>query len=206
MKTRLIISITLLIAATSAFAQAKTRTIVVKDGKVIESSGNLGFDDLLAGKRAFLGVNLTDLSSELREYFGAPKDSGVLIASVEDNSPAEKAGLRVGDIVVAVDGKDIDSTWDLRTALRDKKDGDTARIEVLRGRNRQTLVATLVEREFGPRIRVGNLTDLGARLGETFNSPEWHARVERLQNCDELQAKIKELEARMRDLEKKLPK
>lgn len=202
---RLIITLTILLAAASAFAEPKSRTVIIRDGKVIEGS-TLGFDDLLAGKRAFLGVVLTDLSSELREYFGAPKDSGVLVASVEDNSPADKAGVRVGDVIVAVEGKDIEGSWDLRSALKDKKDGDTARIEVLRGRSRQTLVATLVERDFGPRIRVGNLTDLGARLGETFNSPEWHARVERFQNCDELQEKLKQLESRMKELERKLQK
>jgi membrane-associated protease RseP (regulator of RpoE activity) len=205
MKSKLIFTLTILLAATSLFAESKSRTIVIRDGKVMEGS-TLGLDDLLAGKRAFLGVVLTDLSSELRDYFGAPKDSGVLVASVEDNSPADKAGVRVGDIIVAVEGEDIESAWDLRSALKGKKDGDTARIEVLRGRNRQSLTATLVERDFGPRVRVGNLVDLGQRLGETFNSPEWHARVERLENCDELQAKLKELEARMKDLEKKLQK
>jgi len=206
MKSRLIIILTILIAATSAFAQSKQKTIIIRDGKVIEGPNVIGFEDLMSGKRAFLGVSLTDLTSELREYFGAPKDSGALVASVEDNSPADKAGLRVGDVILAVDGKEVESTWDLRAQLRDKKDGDTARIEVLRGKSRQTLVATLVERELGGRIRVGNLGEIGSRLSETFNSPEWHARVERLQNCDELQAKIKELEARMKDLEKKLQK
>lgn len=205
MKSRLIICLTLLIAATSLLAaETHSRTIIVKDGKVIEGPGAMAFSELLAGKRAFLGVSLTDLSPELREYFGASKDSGVLVASVEDNSPADKAGVRVGDVITAIDGKDVDSSWDLRTALKDKKDGDTTRIEVLRGRNRQTLVATLVERDFGPRVRVGNLAELGERLGETFNSPEWRARVETFQNCDELQAKLKELEARLKDLEKKL--
>jgi membrane-associated protease RseP (regulator of RpoE activity) len=209
MKSRLILALTILIAATSAFAQSThSKTIIIKDGKVIEGSDLLGPGDmLLGGKRAFLGVSLMDLSDELREYFGAPKDAGALVASVEDNSPADKAGLRVGDVIVAVDGKDIDSTWDLRGAIKEKKDGEAVRIDVLRGRNRQTLTATLVEKDFGPgRIRVQNLTDLGERLGETFNSPEWKARVERLQNCDELQAKIKDLEGRLRDLEKKLQK
>jgi len=208
MKSRLIICLTILIAAVSAFGQAtRHKTIVIKDGKVIEGAGDPALEELLAGgKRAYLGINITDLTPELREYFGAPKDNGVLVASVEDNSPADKAGVRVGDLILSVEGKDVESIMDLRSALRDKKEGDTARIEVLRGKNRQTLVATLVEHEFGPRFRVGNLGDLGERLGETFNSPEWHARVERLQNCDELQAKLKELEARMKELEKKLQK
>ena len=210
MKSRLILTLTILLAATSAFAQSsRSKTIIIKDGKVIEGSELFGpGDTLLGGKRAFLGVSLMDLSTELREHFGAPKDTGALVASVEDNSPADKAGLKVGDVIVAVDGKDIESAWDLRAAIKDKKDGDTVRIDVLRGRGRQTLTATLAEKDFGPgRIRVQALGDLGERL-EMFNSPEWKARVERLQipNCDELQAKIKDLEARLRDLEKKLQK
>lgn len=208
MKSRLILALTILLAATSAFAQSsRQKTIVIKDGKVIEGADLFGTGELLGGKRAFLGVSLMDLSDELREYFGSPKDTGALVASVEDNSPADKAGLRVGDLIIAVDGKDIESTWDLRGAIKEKKDGETVRIDILRGRNRQTLTATLVEKDFGPgRIRVQALGDMGERLGEMFNSPEWKARVERLQNCDELQARIKDLEARLRDLEKKLQK
>jgi predicted metalloprotease with PDZ domain len=206
MKSRLLIILTILIAAASSVVAQTTRqkTIVIRDGKLVEGPG-MDFGELL-GKHAFLGVSLTELSPELREYFGAPKDSGVLVGGVEDNSPAEKAGVRVGDVIVSVEGKDVDSSWELRSALKDKKDGDTTRIEVIRGKSRQTLVATLVERDFGPRIRVQNLGDLGERLGETFNTPEWHARVERLQNCDELQTKLRDLEARLKDLEKKLQK
>ena len=202
MKTRLIITLTILMVAAS-FAQAQQKTIVIRDGKVIDGKGWGDFGELLAGKRAYLGVSLTDLSPELREHFGAPKDSGVLVGSVEDGSPADKAGVRVGDIIVAVEGKDVTSTSDLRSALREKKDGESARIEVLRGRSRQTLVATVVERDFPARIRVSGIEDF-ERFGEMFKSPEWRARVEKFQNCDELQAKLKELETRMKDLEKKL--
>lgn len=208
MKTRITFTLLILAAITSSlFAEPRRQTIVIRDGKVIEGKGLAELDGLLAGKRAFLGVSLTDLSPELREHFGAPKDSGVLVGNIEDGSPAEKAGVRVGDIIVAVDGKDVESSWDLRKALQGKKDGDTARIEVVRGRGRQSLVATVVERDFpGSLIRVGDLGDLGARLGETFSGPEWRARVERLQNCDELQDKLRALETRLKELERKLQK
>jgi len=208
MKTRISFTLLILTAiASSLFAQPRRQTIVIRDGKVIEGKGLAELDSLLAGKRAFLGVSLTDISAELREHFGAPKDAGVLVGNIEDGSPAEKAGVRVGDIIVAIDGKDVDSSWDLRKALQGKKDGDTARIEVVRGRGRQSLVATVVERDFpGSLIRVGDLGDLGARLGETFSGPEWRARVERLQNCDELQDKLRTLETRLKELERKLQK
>jgi membrane-associated protease RseP (regulator of RpoE activity) len=208
MKTRITFTLLILAALTSSLlAEPRRQTIVIRDGKVIEGKGLAELDGLLAGKRAFLGVSLTDISPELREHFGAPKDSGVLVGNIEDGSPAEKAGVRVGDIIVAVDGKDVESSWDLRKALQGKKDGDTARIEVVRGRGRQSLVATVIERDFpGSLIRVGDLGDLGARLGETFSGPEWRARVERLQNCDELQDKLRTLETRLKELERKLQK
>lgn len=202
MKVRLILALMILIAATSAFGQAKQyKTLVIKDGKLLEDGQLVDVGGLLGGKRAFLGVSLSDITPELREYFGGSKDSGILVGSVEDGSPADKAGFRVGDVIVAVDGKEVDSSRKLRAALGLKKEGDPVRIDVIRGRDRLTLVASVVEREMPYRIALG---DLPTRLGETFNSPEWRARVETLSNCDELQTKLKQLEARMKELEKKL--
>src|SRR5687768_16423765 len=151
MKIRLL-TIALLLSTTSLFADGPVRrTIVIKDGKVVSSTEN-GSDDLLnseffGGKRGYLGVALVDLTDELRELLGAPKDTGILVSSVEDASPAGKAGIRVGDIIVGVDGKDVESSGDLRRGLREKKEGDTVRVEVMRGRARQTFVTTVAERE-----------------------------------------------------------
>lgn len=202
MKTRLI-ALALVLIATPLFAQNPVRkTVVIRDGKVI--SGDVHdiqvFEDLV-GKRAYLGVTLVDLTSDLREHYGAPKGAGVLVGSVEDGSPAAKAGVRVGDIVVAIDGADVDSSGDLRKALREKKEGDNVRIEVLRGRARQALVASVVERE-GMRMPVAELET----LRERFNSPEWKARVESFGDCGALQSRIRDLESRLKDLEKKLQK
>jgi membrane-associated protease RseP (regulator of RpoE activity) len=183
--------------APAAFADDKPgtpvrRTVLVRDGKVLELDG-----ELLAGKRMFLGISPLDLTPQLRDHFGAEKDSGILIAEVEPNSPAAKAGLKVGDIIVALDGKDVASSGDLRRSLNAKKDGDTVRIDVLRGRSRQTLVATLVERDFpglfkqSEFFRQGDMEALQKQLNTTFNSPEWKARVDRLRplggDCGDLQ-------------------
>jgi len=207
MKLNRLITIALLLTSTAAFAEGPVRrTIVVRDGKVISSSEGdavdaFRFDSELFGKRAHLGVSLVDLSTELREHFGAPKDAGLLVGSVEDNSPADKAGIKTGDIIVSLDGKDVESASELRRALRDKKEGDTVRIEVLRGRGRQSFVATVVERE-GPRMVLPREFE-GLRR---FEGPEWKARIESLGDCATLQSRIKELETRLKDLEKKLQK
>jgi len=202
MKKTLFILIALLVATTSLVAEeGKQRTtIVVRDGKLLDIDGE---EFLLGGKRAFLGVATTDLTPQLREHFGADKDAGVLVGSVEAGSPADKAGVKIGDILVSVDGKDIDSLSDIRRALREKKEGDSVRIEVIRGKNRQTLVATVVEKEFElPRfMRNFNPDEFQKGLPQ-----DWNARVFAMPNCAELQAHIKELETRMKDLEKKLQK
>lgn len=198
---RAILPLILLLLAVSAFAEDPVRrTIVVRDGKVITDSSDIVHFDM--PRRAYLGVQTVDLTAELRDHLGAPKDSGVMVGSVEDGSPADKAGLKVGDIVVAVDGKDIESASALRLALRGKKDGDTVRVEVLRGRARQTFVATVAERQMRTILPM-DLDDLPRALG----TPEFRARLETLgPRCNELQERIKDLEGRLKELEKKLQK
>lgn len=202
MKKIILIAIALLIA-TAAFAdspQRRTRTLVVKDGKVITDDVRGEPFEMLLGGRTYIGVSLMNISPELREHFGAPKEAGVMVESVQNDSPADKAGIKVGDIVLSVDGKDVKWSGDLRAALRDKKDGDSVRLEVLRGRSRQTIVTTVKERE-SPRMI--QLDELPGMMG----TPEWRARIERLGgDCGDLQNKIKELETRLKDLEKKLQK
>jgi membrane-associated protease RseP (regulator of RpoE activity) len=210
MKARSILIIALtLVFALGAFAekQGQKRTVIIKDGKVITDDvvpfdfemPGIDRELLTGGKRAFLGVTLVDITSELREHYGAGKDAGVLVSSLEDNGPADKAGVRVGDIITAVDGKDVASSSDLRKALREKKDGEAVRLDVLRGRSRQTIVANVIERE----SRVVLPAQFEAFRGEPG---QWRTRVSALPNCVELQSKIKELESKMKELEKKLQK
>jgi membrane-associated protease RseP (regulator of RpoE activity) len=196
-----------IVLAPAVLAKDKPRTIIVRDGQLLDFDE--GWGEFAAGKRAFLGVSAINLTEELRELYVTDRDAGVLVGDVEANSPAAKAGLRVGDIIVAIDGKDIVSSADLRRTLRGKKEGDTARIDVVRNKSRQTVVATLVERDFGGLFAAGDMAELQKRLNTTFNSPEWRARVERLprlSDCGELQSRIRELETRLKDLEKKLNK
>lgn len=211
MQKKLITLIALLIATTSLVAQERKTprpertTIIVRDGKVVDIDGE---PLILGSKRAFLGIQTMDLTPQLREHFGSDKDAGAIVGSVESGSPADKAGLRVGDVVLSVDGKDITSLSDIRRSLREKKGGDSVRIDVLRGRNRQTLVATLIEKEIRmPQVlRSFDPEGLRKQLDSSLLGPEWRTRVDAIPNCVELQSRIKELETRLKDLEKKLQK
>jgi membrane-associated protease RseP (regulator of RpoE activity) len=207
MKNRFIalLAFSTLFAAAALADGPVRRTIVVRDGKVVTDTVLPLDGELLGGKRPYLGVSLTDISPELREYFGATKENGALVESVADDSPAGKAGLKVGDVIVSIDGKEVRWSGDVRRALHDKKEGDTVRIEVVRGHGHQTMVASIVEKE-GPRLLLPDFEALTNKVGHAFDGSEWTARVERIGDCGELQNRIKDLETRLKDLEKKLQK
>lgn len=195
---KLSIAFVLLIAATSVFAgDPDRRTVIIRDGQVLIDDG------LPVGPRAFLGVSTMQLTPELRDYFGAPKDTGVLVSSLADNGPAEKAGIHVGDVIVGVNGKNVGGTWELSRAMHDLKKGDSIRVEVIRGKARQTIVATADERELPEMVRALNLANLGRDLG-SLGSTEWKARIASPEDVDALRARIRDLESRMRELQKRL--
>lgn len=201
MKKLIVTALTLVITA-SAIAQKPPvrRTVVVRDGKVITDESHPGVETFFLGApRAYLGVSLNNLSPELNEHFGGGKDAAVIVESVANDSPADKAGVRVGDVIVSIDGKDVKNATDVRAALREKKEGDSVRIEVQRGRSRQTVVATVKERATPRHLQLDELPGI-------VGTPEFRARLERIGDCGDLQGRIKELETRLKDLEKKLQK
>jgi membrane-associated protease RseP (regulator of RpoE activity) len=102
-----------------------------------------------------LGVAILELGPELRAHFGAPADRGVLIDLVKPDSPAARAGIRVGDLIVEVDGDAAASATGILDAIGDRKKGESVTIVAIRGGKRQELRATLEDDpgSAGPRGR-----------------------------------------------------
>lgn len=192
----------LLMTATTLFAgDPDRRVVIVKDGEVLLDEGGP-----LLGTRGYIGVTLVQLTPELREYFGAAKDTGVLVSSLADNGPAEKAGVRVGDVIVGVNGKTVGGSRELTRAMRDVKKGDSVRIEVIRGKAHQTIVATADERDLPQMMRALDLADFGQNFGsfESIPGTAWRAHIASPEDVDALRARIRELETRMKELQKRL--
>jgi C-terminal processing protease CtpA/Prc len=100
----------------------------------------------ISSHRPMLGVQLVEATPELREHMGSDSEAGVLVSKVLPDMPAEEAGVEVGDLIVGVDGENIEDAGDLISALR-KKAGETIRVEVIRDGRPVSLDVFLPERE-----------------------------------------------------------
>lgn len=174
------------------------------------------------GPRGYLGVVLTDLTPELRTHFGAPAEAGVLVGKVEPGSPAEAAGLRVGDVITAVDGERVGGSGDVRRRVRALADGETAAVEVRRDGKLVHVNVTVVHREVPEidarrfvwqldgepgayEVDLEGMDDAVKRMAEKFSGPEFQGRVLRLQSAEgDLAKRLEELEAKLQDLERQL--
>jgi len=194
------------------------KVVIVRDGQVLEFDGERS-PLPLPMRGGYLGISVVDLSSELREHYGVAKDSGVLVSKVAEESPASRAGIRVGDVITSIDGKKVASGWDVTHAVRAKKKDDVLKIEAMRNRAPLHVSATVIEKEGSEMFRFrtshpeGGRSLLGSeakeameRVGTFFKSPEWRARIEQFGDCGKLQDRMKELETRLKEMEKRLDK
>jgi len=95
--------------------------------------------------RARLGVGIEELTPQLADYFGT-KD-GVLVTSVEPDTPAAKAGLKAGDVITSVNGKAVSDGGELIEAVQSADDGAEVTVGYVRDKKAATAKATLEPRE-----------------------------------------------------------
>ncbi len=144
--------------------------------------------------RGWLGVAIQELDRDLAQALGLKAGEGVLVADVEADTPAARAGLERGDVVRAIDGEKMTSSAALRNKVASIAPGTTARLEVLRDGKVRTVDVTLGtlpeddkvadarardgQRDSGDRGAVESEGDLlgGARLGAL--SPAMRRRLE----------------------------
>ncbi|MGI8640557.1 MAG: PDZ domain-containing protein [Pyrinomonadaceae bacterium] len=88
-----------------------------------------------------IGIGVTPLTKQLGDYFGIAEGEGLLINNVRENSPAAKAGLKAGDIIVEADGRQVNGNFDLTRIINEKKEGDV-NLTIIRNRNRQSVKVT----------------------------------------------------------------
>ncbi len=92
----------------------------------------------------YLGVQIQGLDGQLADYFGA-KDGGVLITEVIEDSPAEKAGMKAGDVILSVAGEEVEDASDLVEEIRGHKPDSQVQLNVIRKNRKRKMKVTLGE-------------------------------------------------------------
>jgi serine protease Do len=140
-------------------------------------------DDLITnGKvtRGRIGVQIQDVNQALANSFGLPKPQGALISGVEPGSPAEKAGLKSGDVVLSVNGKEFNQLSELSGAIAATKPGNTAHLQVWRdskSRDVDVKVAELMDQKVA--VKSAGDEQTSAKLGLTVRelAPDERAQL-----------------------------
>jgi membrane-associated protease RseP (regulator of RpoE activity) len=126
-----------------------------------------GFSLLFDGGKASLGISGDELTTQLASYFGVKQGKGVLVREVVVGSAAANAGLKAGDVIVAVDGKSVATVAELRQALEIKPGEEKRKLNltVVRDRHEQTVPVELERPERDERGRTA--------LGFGMDAGEW---------------------------------
>jgi predicted metalloprotease with PDZ domain len=139
--------------------------------------------------RGRIGAQVQPMTPELREHMGAPVDHGVLVVRIDANRPAARAGLEVGDVVIAVNGEPIQSASQLARRVRRAPEGAALQFETIRAGKRRTLSIQPEEPE------------------DPWADPEeWMEQIERglTRGSEELRKRLDELERRLKELEQRI--
>jgi serine protease Do len=95
--------------------------------------------------RPWLGASVMTVTPTIQQYYRLAVSAGALITSVNSGSPASKAGLRAGDVIVKIDNGDIGTAAELSTAIASHQIGDQVEIVYYHGNQQQVVTATLEE-------------------------------------------------------------
>ncbi len=123
-------------------------------------------------QRAMLGIRGSDVLNYINQQKADGKpapdlgtNDGVYVASVEDNSAGAEAGLKEGDVIVSIDGKNVTKMAELQEIINSKRPGDKATITFLRDKKKQTKTVTMKNQQGNTKVvKTADLDVLGAKI------------------------------------------
>jgi serine protease Do len=129
--------------------------------------------------RGWLGVSVQPMTPELARSFGLDKEHGALVGDVVEQGPAEKAGIKRGDVIVSYDGKKVDESAALPALVAATPVGKTVPVEVLRDGKKTTV-----------NVAIGKLNDTTAALDTKQEKSEWGLALQNIRPDDRRQMNL----------------
>jgi len=117
--------------------------------------------------RGYLGIYPTGVTEGMVKQFKLSSRKGAVVASVEEGGPADKAGIKQYDVIVAINGQAVENETDLRFKIADVQPGQKATIKIIRDGKEMTLTATVEELETGEEAGTTPSTDKDIGLSVT---------------------------------------
>jgi serine protease Do len=119
----------------------------------------------------YMGIGISDVTPDNAKFFHVDNNEGAVVTQVEDDSPASKAGLKVGDVIVKVNGEQVSDASQLQIEVGQKQPGTNIKLDVLRDGKTETIPVTLEE--------MGS-HDQGIKEASNGNKPRWGLGLEDL--------------------------
>jgi serine protease Do len=119
--------------------------------------------------RAWLGVGIQDLTSELAEYYGIEQDKGVLVTKVYEGNPAAEAGIRPNDLIISVNGHEVSSSRELSRIIAESPIDEKTEIRLIRNGKEKKVAVRLKQRDdedLSPQQSGESRSQLGIQLRE----------------------------------------
>jgi serine protease Do len=113
----------------------------------------------------YMGIGISDVTPENAKFFHVENNEGALVTQVESGSPAEKAGLKVGDVITELDGQKVSDASQLQIEVGQKQPGSSIRLQVLRDGKNVSVPVTLEE--------MGSRDHQGKEAVRSNGKPRW---------------------------------
>jgi membrane-associated protease RseP (regulator of RpoE activity) len=140
----------------------------------------------------YLGVRVQDIDRDLQKARDLPSTEGALVNRVEDGSPADGAGIKRGDVIVRVDGEEIQDSAELVREMKEKKPGSVVKIAAVRSGQRHNFdvkLGTRPPQRYGDVMRwhVRDMDDLPERMDRIrVGRDEVRRQIDQLERREEL--------------------
>jgi serine protease Do len=159
-----------------------------------------------SGRRGKLGVYVEDLSEGLAEYFNVPDAKGVLIKDIVDDSVAEEAGIKAGDVIVKIGEMDVGNSDELVKSIQKMEPDVKTPVVVIRKGKRVTLEAAIGESEYerGVKVYVQALEEAERVTAEALANREYFLQKLSEDEMEELQEELEELREEIQELKEEL--
>jgi predicted metalloprotease with PDZ domain len=159
---------------------------------------------LQSATRGHLGMALVDLNEDLAPYFSVKKGEGVLVFSVEGESPAAKAGIKGGDVIVGVNGVAVSASSDISGELADIEKGDKVSLDVLRRGVKKSYEIEADASLATSQLFVAPFEQSVRKIKKTPGPQIWVEADKSGDEARKLKEEMKALKERLKDLEERL--